>query len=94
MRRDAIHGCGSTPFLPIRLRTETKCRRIQEPQGEGFSIARRLASAVYLVVYKVKQFEGNYLQSAARQELLEKSSAYGVRVGFGRLTSSWGAPLG
>jgi len=29
---DAAQVCGSTLFLPIRLRTETKCRRVQEPQ--------------------------------------------------------------
>jgi hypothetical protein len=32
MRRDAIHGCGSTLFLTDRLPTETECRRNQEPQ--------------------------------------------------------------
>ena len=37
MRRDAIHGCGSTLFLPYRLPTETNCRRNQEPQGGGYS---------------------------------------------------------
>jgi len=63
-------------------------------RGEGLFIARRLASAVYLVVYKVKQFEGNYLQSAARQELLDKSSVYGGRPDLGRLTSTGVHPSG
>ena len=62
--------------------------------GEGFSIAQRFISAVSLLVYKVKQFEGNYLQCVATQELPEKSSAYEARPGLGRLTSTWGAPLG
>jgi len=56
--------------------------------GEGFSIARRFASAVYLVVYKVRRFVGNYLQSGAKQELPAKSSAYARQLSFGRLTSS------
>jgi hypothetical protein len=56
-------------------------------EGDGFSIARRFASTVSSVVYKVKQFDGNCMQSAARQQLLEESSVYGRQQGPERLTS-------
>jgi hypothetical protein len=36
--------------------------------GEGFSIARRFASAVCLAVYKVRQLMANSTQSAARRK--------------------------
>ena len=56
--------------------------------GRVCSIARRFVSAVSLVVYKVRQFGGNYMQSAARQQLLEESSVYGRRRGPGGLTTT------
>src|SRR5580692_1112797 len=60
-------------------RAETKCRQIRNRRGEGFCIARRFISAVCLLVYKVKQFEGNYLQNVATREPPDKSLAYGER---------------
>jgi hypothetical protein len=95
-------ACAATPSIAaVRLRF-CQIARVQRQnagefrnrRGEGLFIARRFASAVYLVVYKVRQFGGNYLQSAARQELLDKSSVYGKRRDLGRLTSTGVHPSG
>ena len=80
--------------LPIRPAYRHKIVRRQNAgefrnrRGEGFFIARRFISAVYLLVYKVKQFQGNYLQSLAKQEPPAKSLAYRKRRKPGRLTKS------
>jgi len=94
--------CAATPSMAaVRLRfCQFACVQRQNAgefrnrRGEGLFIARRLTSAVYLLVYKVRQFGGNYLQSAARQELLDKSSVYGKRRDLGRLTSTGVHPSG
>jgi hypothetical protein len=94
VRCDATQVCGSTPFLPIRpvYRDKIVPRQnaggFRNRTGEGFFIARRFIAAVYLLVYKVKQFEGNCLQSVASQELPDKSLACGKRQSPGRLTCS------
>ena len=88
-------ACAATPsmaavrlcFCQFACVQRQNAGEFRNRRGEGLFIARRFASAVYLVVYKVKQFEGNYMQSAARQELLDKSSIYGKRRNLGRLTS-------
>jgi hypothetical protein len=74
-------------FCQIACPQRQNAGEIRNRRGDGFSIARRFASTVSSVVYKVKQFEGNYMQSAASQQPLEESSVYGTRPDFGRLTS-------
>ena len=68
-----------------RIQKQNACE-FTNRTGEGVSIAWRFISAVSLVVYKVKQFEANYLQSVAGQKPPDKSSAYAGRPGLGRLT--------
>jgi hypothetical protein len=87
-------ACAATPLVAaVRLCSagSPACRNKMQANsgtawGRGFSIARRLDSAVCLVVYKGTQFRANSMQSAAKQELPEKSSACGEQRPLGRLT--------
>lgn len=45
--------------------SERNCRRIQEPQGRVYPIARRVVSAGCLVIFNGRQFNANSLQIAA-----------------------------
>jgi hypothetical protein len=92
VRRDATQVCGSTPFCQFapayrdKIVPRRNAGEFTNRRGEGFFIARRFISAVCLLVYKGKQFEGNSLQSVAKQELPDKSLAYGERRSLGCLT--------
>ena len=74
-------ACAATPlwlrFDSVSARSPAYRDKLQAKSGTAGGrvcpIARRFASTVCLVVYKDRQFEVNYMQSAAKQQLPEKS---------------------
>jgi hypothetical protein len=73
MRRDAFMVAVRLCFCQIACLQRQIAGEIRNRRGRVYPIARRFASTVCLVVYKDRQFEVNYMQSAAKQQLPEKS---------------------
>jgi hypothetical protein len=59
-------------FCQIACPQRQNAGEIRNRRGDGFSIARRFASTVSSVVYKVKQFDGNCMQSTAELQVIDK----------------------